>query len=41
MTDVSHWPKNRTFEMFQQWFEVQMISLVQDLNLREPLEYLS
>lgn len=40
VTDESHWPKTRTFEMFQRWFEVQMISLVQDLHRGEPLHYI-
>ena len=40
VTDEAYWPKNRTFEMFWEWFDVQMISLVQDLHLGEPLEYI-
>ena len=40
VTDEACWPENRTFEMFREWFEVQMISLVQDLHLDEPLEYI-
>ncbi len=40
VTDEACWPENRTFEMFWEWFEVQMISLVQDLHLDEPLEYI-
>ena len=39
VTNESHWPKNRTFEVFRKWFEIQMIPLVQDLDLDEPLEY--
>lgn len=39
VTDESHWPKNRTSEMFREWFEVQMSSIVQDVHLDEPLEY--
>ena len=38
--DESHWPKNRTLQMFQEWFEVQMSSIVEDLYLGEALEYL-
>ncbi len=38
VTDEAYWPKNRTFEMFGEWFEVQMSSIVQDLYLDEPLE---
>ena len=40
VTDESLWPKTRTLEMFREWFEVQMSSLVQDLDLDEPFEYL-
>ena len=40
VTDEAYWPKNRTFEMFGEWFEVQMSSIVQDLYLDEPLEYI-
>jgi hypothetical protein len=32
------WPKNRTRTMFEEWFEIQMCSLVQDLYLDVPLE---
>ena len=34
------YPKNRTLEMFREWFEVQMSSIVEDLYLGEALEYL-
>jgi len=40
VTDEACWPKNRTFEMFHEWFEVQMSSIVQDLHLDEPLGYI-
>ncbi len=40
VTDEAYWPKNRTFEMFGEWFEVQMSSIVQDLYLDERLEYI-
>ena len=40
VTDEACWPENRTSEMFWEWFEVQMISLVQDLHLDETLEYI-
>ncbi len=40
VTDEAHWPKNRTFEMFGEWFEVQMSSIVQDLEPDEPLGYI-
>ena len=39
VTNEALWPKNRTFEMFREWFEVQMSSIVQDLDLAERLEY--
>ncbi len=39
MTDEALWPKNRTFDMFRQWFEIQMSSIVQDPYLDESLEY--
>ena len=38
ITDESYWPKNRTFQMFQDWFEIQIGSAVEDLYLDEPLE---
>ena len=40
VTDEGLWPKDRTFEMFCDWFEVQMSSIVQDLYLDEPLEFI-
>jgi len=40
VTDEACWPKNRTLEMFEEWFEVQMSSIVEDLYLGEALEYL-
>ena len=40
MTDEASWPKNRTLEMFNKWFEVLMGSIVEDLHLGEALEYL-
>lgn len=30
-TDVSCWPQQRSFELFQQWFEVTSYPLVEDL----------
>lgn len=30
-TDESAWPKNRTFAMFREWFEVEFHSMVDDL----------
>ena len=40
LTDPGSWPKKRTYEMFQDWFEIQMTSIVEDLYLDEPLEVL-
>ena len=40
VTDEASWPKIRTLEMFGEWFEVQMSSIVEDLYLGEALEYL-
>ena len=36
--DESLWPKNRTRRMFQEWFEIQMGAMVQDLGSYTPLE---
>jgi hypothetical protein len=30
-TDETAWPKNRTFTMFRQWFQVELHSVVEDL----------
>jgi hypothetical protein len=30
-TDPSDWPKNRTFEVFMEWFHVEFHSVVEDL----------
>ena len=40
VTDEVSWPKNRTLEMFREWFEVQMSSIVEDLFPGEALKYL-
>jgi len=37
VTDESLWPTNRTQQMFQEWFEIQMSSMVQDLDCYTPL----
>ena len=39
LRDESAWPKDRTFAMFNEWFEVQMSSMVEDLYLDEDLGY--
>ncbi|MDA2928903.1 hypothetical protein MYX84_02970 [Acidobacteria bacterium AH-259-O06] len=36
--DEAFWPRDRTLGMFQEWFEIQMCSMVQDLDMDEPLE---
>ncbi len=38
VTDEASWPKDRTFQMFRAWFEIQIGSAVEDLYLHEPLE---
>lgn len=38
-TDDSTWPKSRTLEMFQQWFDVEVIDAVEDLG-DDPIETL-
>ena len=35
--DEEYWPKERSFQMFQPWFEVQLSSIVEDLQPDEPL----
>ena len=36
-TDETTWPKKRTFSLFQNWFEVEMASMIHDLGV-SPLE---
>ena len=38
VTDEEYWPENRTLDMFREWFEIQMVSSVQDLDSDTPLE---
>ena len=38
--DEEYWPKERSFQMFQTWFEVQLSSIVEDLHPDERLGYL-
>ena len=40
VTDEALWPKDRTRTMFEEWSEIQMCSVVQDLYFDEPLELL-
>ena len=37
VTDEAFWPKDRTPGMFHNWFEIQMCSMVQDLDSDTPL----
>ena len=37
LTDEQQWPKDRTREMFREWFDVQMYPAVDDLHLDEEL----
>lgn len=30
-TDESAWPKNRSYDMFKKWFQVELHSMVEDL----------
>ncbi len=38
VTDETLWPKDRTFQMFRTWFEIQIGSAVEDHYVDEPLE---
>ena len=38
VTDEAFWPKDRTLGMFHKWFEIQMSSVVQDIDSDTPLE---
>ncbi len=38
LTDPEMWPQNRTWEMFEEWFEVQICESVHDLVEGEPLD---
>ena len=40
LTDPAGWPREWTFEMFQEWFEIQMASVVEDLYIDESTEAL-
>ena len=35
--DEQQWPKNRTHQMFGEWFDLQMCPVVEDLHLDEEL----
>ena len=38
VTDEVLWPNDRTRAMFEDWFEIQMCSVAQDLCFDEPLK---
>ncbi len=38
VTDPKMWPRKRTWEMFEEWFETQVCESVHDLVVIEPLE---
>lgn len=38
LTDPDMWPANRTWDMFEEWFEVQISECVYDLVVGETLE---
>lgn len=40
VTDHSLWPRDRTLEMFHEWFEVQTFDTVEDLYRDEAIECL-
>ena len=37
LTDEQQWPKNRTHQMFGEWFDLQMCPVVEDLHVDEEL----
>ena len=37
LTDEQQWPKDRTREMFREWFDVQTYPVVEDLHVDEEL----
>jgi hypothetical protein len=39
LRDPGRWPQDRTFKMFEEWFDVQMLSTVRDAYLDEAIEY--
>ncbi len=38
VTDEALWPADRTRQMFDEWFEVQMTSVIEDFDVDEPLD---
>ncbi len=39
LLDDSMWPKNRTFQMFREWFEVETHAMLADLYQDEAIDY--
>ena len=39
LVEPSMWPANRTLEMFREWFDVQVMPVVEDLVPDEPIEH--
>lgn len=39
LLDESVWPKNRTFQMFREWFEVETHAVLADLYQDEAIDY--
>ena len=37
-TDEDLWPRDRTQEMFEEWFEVETFSIVEDIYLDDAIE---
>ena len=40
LREETMWPHDRTFEMFNEWFEVRMMSIVEDLYDEDEILYL-
>ena len=38
-TEPDEWPGDRTLQMFQEWFEVEVMTMVRDLRPDLPLKY--
>ena len=41
VTDEDLWPKERTFEMFAEWFDVQTYEMIVDVYMDEAIDYLA
>ena len=40
VTDENLWPKERTFEMFGEWFDVETYAMIVDSCLDETIDYI-